>query len=378
MTDHLPLHDAALPALPVLLSEAALSDYIGEPLRITRVRYKPQTSLVIGWARAGSSGDLTDHGWAGVYADPVKVRHALQTARRRGGHAEPLGLPGHGVFADLTADRALARDLSRLRTRIDDATVIRHNPLRRVVLRGRLDDADVAFRVTDRPVEAIVTTVSGLAMRGAPVVPLSRIRRARQSASSPWWGDHDLTGTTDAETVADAGRALAELHRIDPLPGHTAPCPDLSGLGEAVTAISPELTPRIERLRRILADRWRAPTALHRLHGDFSADQVLVGTGVRLIDLDHTHLGPAERDLGSFIAVETLTGSQTRSTSVVEGYRAAGGHLDDECLTWWEAYECLARLSEPFRRFEPAWPTRIDTLLTHIEEVIARWTPSLT
>lgn len=373
------LHDPDLPALSVLLSESALFEHIGEPLRITRVRYKPRTSLVVGWERAGSTGDLTDHGWAGVYADPVKVLHALRAARRRGGHAEPLNLPGHGVFADLAADRPLAREISRLRSRIDGAHVVRHNPLRRVILRGRLDGVDSSIRITDRPLEGAVSVVGGLAARGAPVVPLHAVRRARRSASSPWWGDHDLTRTTDPDVTAQAGRALAALHGVTTIPDQSTPCPALENLGSAVLDLVPALAPRIDRLRRVLADRWAPPTALHRLHGDFSADQVLVGDGVRLIDLDHTHLGPAERDLGSFIAVEALHADTAadRAGALLAGYDAAGGNLNVDAVTWWEIYERLARLSEPFRRFEPRWPDRIRALLTDTEEVADRWTPSL-
>lgn len=372
MTDAVTLHDAALPALPVLLSEAALSEHTGQALRIDRVRYKPQTSLVVAWSRAGSTGDPADHGWAGVYANPGKVDHAVQTARRRGGRAEPLGLPGHGVFASLTADRALARELSRLWPRITDAAVVRHNPLRRVVLRARLAGAATAIRVLDRPAEPLITAVGSLALRGAPVIPLNRLKRARQSAASPWWGDDDLCGVDDAEAVATAGEVLAALHRMDTVPGRSAPMPDLAGLGEAVVTLAPELGPRIGRLRRTLHERWRPPHALHRLHGDFSADQVLVGTGVRLIDLDRTHLGPAERDLGSFVAVDRLLGSGRQGAALVAGYRAAGGRVDDDALLWWEVYETLARLSEPFRRFESAWFTTIEATLRRIEGVMER------
>lgn len=371
------INDPELPALPVLLSECALSEHVGEPLRIRRVRYKPGTSLIVGWERATATGELTDHGWSGVYSDPIKVDHALRAARRHGGHAERLNLPGHAVFADLAADRPLARDLSRLRSQIDDPQVLRHNPLRRVVLRGRLAGRDSSIRFTDRRIDTAVSIVAGLSSRGAPVVPLDSIPRTRRAASSPWWGDHDLTGTGDPEVIAEAGRALAALHVVTTRPDQHAPCPGLDDLGGAVLDLLPTLEPRLGRLRRQLAERWRPPAILHRLHGDFSADQVLVGSGVRLIDLDRTHLGPAERDLGSFIAVEAGTGQGSRSAALAAGYTEAGAELDAETVTWWEVYERLARLAEPFRSFEAGWSGRITALLTETEEVAARWTPSL-
>ena len=72
------------------------------------------------------------------------------------------------------------------------------------------------------------------------------------------------------------------------------------------------------------------------VHGDFSADQVLVdGPAVRIIDFDRVTTSDPARDLGSFAAVEDIAdpagvgpvAGGRKTAQLIDGYREAGGRV---------------------------------------------------
>jgi ABC-type glutathione transport system ATPase component len=78
----------ALPGLPYLLDDGRLSSLLGETVRVTRVRYKPRTSLLVAFRRIrNGSFDLR----LGHDPDPCQQR---QAPRRGTGLAATAGHPG--------------------------------------------------------------------------------------------------------------------------------------------------------------------------------------------------------------------------------------------------------------------------------------------
>ncbi len=135
----------------------------------------------------------------------------------------------------------------------------------------------------------------------------------------------------------------------------------------------PGLADRLDALAARVADRrLDGPSVL--LHGDASADQVLVDTasGTRqLNDFDRSSLGPAAIDLGSWLAVDRLAGVGA-SGPLLAGYAAAGGLVpDDDELTTGIARGLLLRATAPARLGEPDWRGRITARLDDLEEVLA-------
>jgi len=111
---------------------------------------------------------------------------------------------------------------------------------------------------------------------------------------------------TNALTAA--GEALATLHSQNPegLDRWTreAEAADLLSVGSEIGFISPKLAHRADELaRRLAALLAGAPAISLPLHGDFSANQVVIGQQEpAIIDLDWACYGDPADDLGNFIA----------------------------------------------------------------------------
>ncbi len=123
------------------------------------------------------------------------------------------------------------------------------------------------------------------------------------------------------------------------------------------------------------------PQTLATLHGDFSADQVVVTpTGeVGLLDLDRAASGHPAIDLASFAAAlmadEILGGGlgpepEHRTRQVRAGYAELRPLPDDDAITVRTAALLLRRAGEPFRLCATNWPDRIRTLLAQAAELI--------
>lgn len=108
------------------------------------------------------------------------------------------------------------------------------------------------------------------------------------------------------------------------------------------------------------------------IHGDLSADQVLVGRPdgrLGIIDWDHAGLGDPVWDLGCFLAdleLRALEATIDRSTAdawreaLIEGY-GDGSIVDRVDLA--TAAGLIALSTEPFRRRRPGWDTQIDAIV---------------
>ncbi|PAU88017.1 hypothetical protein CK505_15110, partial [Kocuria sp. WN036] len=423
MTLHLPDSWESLPALAAVLDPGRLTELFGHqlggPLRTSHLRYKPGVS-VVARVDAGTTGAVH---WVAAYAPAGdggdKLEKVLARAARDGRPAPVLvadvpGRPGHRLaVGTISTDPELRRALAvlgpdrarRLGQPGDPARLLRYNPRRRAVLTGA--DSGGAGRVTKLtagPAPADPVLLTRLAAAGIPVlapVPVPGLSVSPHVLHYPWFGDGDLAARAAApdgpgpgtgpggpvlQAAAAAGTALAQLHERGPAllgPARVGAPLDagrkLRSLAADLSALDRRSGVRCARTGRVvaeaLADRTGAPVRM--LHGDFSADQVLVrgdgGPGapeLRLADLDRVRTGTAADDLGSFLAVELLGPGAEQPPAAAEELSLTGALLRgygsgaalppwSEILAW-AAFHVLARSMEPFRSAAADWRERTD------------------
>lgn len=360
---HLDHHELPL-AARVLMTGAGV-----QASRLEHLRLKPGVSLT---ARVVTDGD--DPRWFCAFAPDAapKADKTVQRARERGLDVRRIdlvaeGMQGHVVLTGpIAADKSLVKVLAgtdlvghggRLR-----GEVLSYNPLRRVVLR---DESGDVIRLWAEP-PASTAVLSALYAAGAPVLPAEQY--GSHGVRQPW-----APGRCLAEVEASDGRmrqvgaALARLHGTEldaagSLP-EIDPDAQLSSVRTGLAAVAAHLLDQFDAaadaVRAGLA-RDDAPTVL--LHGDFSADQVVLpddGAPV-LIDLDRLSRGPAGYDVGSFAAVELLTGQRHPATELLRGMREVSAEVPTaHDVAAWTALHVLLRAIEPFRDLEPDWYDRI-------------------
>lgn len=410
--------DDALPCLAHMLDDDRLSELVGEPLHITRVRYKPRTSVLIAFRRTSSgtgqagSGDAgtADYGWALSTKDNVKLDGRARSAARRGGPGvqlvrPPLPNTDAAIAVGVVEDDWLLRKKLRWLDEYglvalgfglgvgdghapgigltgDSARVLRYKPERRLVLLERAAGASIVIKASATPADHDAERLfqQRLERYGVPVLPrLGDAGCSRNGISaSPVWGELDLAASGDTDPARRAGEALARLHGI---PAHHAPVPPgepalaaealVTRQLEATCTMVAELVPALAETAAKVADRIRRrldETGGGReqvlVHGDFSADQVRVsGPEVRLIDFDRVRGGAPESDLGSFAAVEETSHWRADADApyvpqtgpLLDGYAAAGGRFTPAALDAWAAYRFFCDSVDPFRDRVPDW-----------------------
>lgn len=430
--------DPALPALAVVLDAERLSALFGEPLRADYLRYKAGHSVVarirfgdghLGWLAGyhpdqdAKTAKLAERAERGQRAGQSAGRHrVLRTVPVPG----PDGGAGHRlVLGPLSQDRRLRGPLRVLRLRKRTGVrVLNYIPHRRLVVALEAPDAGrIVAKITAEPSRAAVPLLAGLRGAGVPVLEWTQPASLPASALIayyPWFGTGDLgrlyletadRGTADRtralRLARRAGQALARLHAV----GLDAAFPPGSGAGpqkryqhrfpgaealpqggdavagaadklrtvvEETAGLVPELGGRLAAAADRIASRLTAPAGGEVfLHGDFSADQVLVqDDDIRLADLDRWDCGPAASDLGCFAAVELLTtGTGARgplTEALLDGYGMSTGAAvpDEEKLAIWTSFHLLARIQDPFRDCRPDWPAGIAGRLDQVEAVL--------
>ena len=376
----------------LLVDADAVSDLVGERVVAVRLRHKPGMSTVAALSTPGGQ----PWGWVQLTTPQArdKARNAQRRARERNRAVHLQGLPGGGVAAwgPVVTDPRLHRALDQLpgdllaalgdrhRTHPDPVVqVLRHNPLRRLVLRR----GDAVLRLTEQPRREVLRAARVLRRHGVPVSQPLRladdIRRGRRVTMWAWTPGDDLHGSPDVAAAHAAGAALAAWHGTPAGHGLALARLDPSTAGHAVVdglrPLSGELAGRGQALLQSLLPPLTRPQRAVWAHGDFSADQVVARPdgGAEIVDLDRLTLAPAALDLGSFAAVELL---RTRDEApaadllpaLLEGY--AAGVPDGSELTAWTAYALLVRAGEPLRRAAPTWRSEVSSRLDLVEEVL--------
>ena len=188
----------------------------------------------------------------------------------------------------------------------------------------------------------------------------------------------------DCKAVAAAGEALATLHAQSPAGlerwTREAEGADLLSVASEVGFITPRLARRADELARGLAARLAdAPDLCCPLHGDFSANQVVVmgRQEVAIVDLDWACYGDPADDLGNFIAQaerNVLRGDLPRERleslrdSLLAGYEAH--RALPERIRLYTAVEVFRRSRFPFRVRERDWPRQIEALIGRAEVIL--------
>ena len=376
-------------AVEAVLDQEWLSNLTGRPVRAARLRIKPDVSLTVGLEDAATGRPA---GWARLLwpVGRAKADRAARRARERGLRTVRRELDGGLVLhaGRLASDPALMEHVGRaaaggLVEDPDGARVLRHNPLRRLVVRTGAG----VVRITSAPQDDELRLRDFIAARvpGAPI-PAA----APGAGSGPpvhlsvqrFVGDADLARAAlpgAGAATAAAGAALAALHastrRLPAdlaarLPGRGAERRRTGAVHASVLrALDPALAARVRALDERLPAAPPAPRVL--AHGDFTPDQVLVRRAdgaVWLTDFERSRLTPAATDLGSYLAVvDDATGR-----ALLDGYADAGGRVPDEAdLAAGALGARLARLAEPLRHADTRWRERIGQEVEELEETCA-------
>ncbi|WP_030482521.1 phosphotransferase enzyme family protein [Nocardioides aequoreus] len=396
--------DPALPMLPMLLCDTVLSAWLsarlGEPVVARRryLRYKAGTACLARVDVRAATGDpgpprtmMLAH-----WADPGGGK--LEKARAKA----PVGTvlladPASGVLVTSpAADRHLpalrrledpARRGDLLRAVLDSArfadsgvvsTTLAYKPHRRWVGRVTTVRGERALVRVYRPadldrVAEVWAHTRALAEAGVPVSRLLGTHRRLGVAGVAWVPGHQLRLDADAALLPELGGVLARLHaqpaRLPALPTSER----IRGLRRTAAAGSvllPHLAPRLEQVvgRATAALHALPPTPCATLHGDLSADQVVVGDDgrVRLIDLDRARTGSSADDLASLVA----TSPAPVLDALLAGYAAHAAPPTAAELAAHTAAQLLARATDGFRAAEPDWAERLERAVDDAEELL--------
>jgi Ser/Thr protein kinase RdoA (MazF antagonist) len=397
--------DPAVPGLAVLLDADALADLVGAPVRRDYLRYKPGTSCVLGGSAALPDGPVevavvayaadsepkTDKVLAAAPAGAVLAFSrtlGVVAARSAGDRDLPLlGLTDERrrkVVRRLLGDRPGLRD-ARVRT-------LSYKPMRRWV--GVLEPrqgAPMLLRAC-RPADAetAVAAVRALEQVGPRTPRLLGYDAAHGLVVTEYLPGRPLddllrrSAAGPAELRA-AGRSLAALHavRAPSLPERTLD-EDVAAVEAAAAQLAvllPDTTDRVAALAGAVTARLSAaPRRCTAVHGDFSADQVLVRPdgSVALLDLDRAARADPAGDLAAFEVALFLGRLQGDAgdldvdgvvQQVREGYRAVRALPDEASLAAHAAAQLLRRAAEPFRRCAPDWPAQTRALLDRVQQL---------
>ena len=398
-----PPPDGALPQMPRLLDveemAAVFRRSLGEgaslpEVRVRYLRYKPRKDLVVHY-------DVTIDGARHDAVAIIAARHDLarwaseptyvQLAELVDGRApapQPLSYDPelNAMIQWLPLDislPALAQEPGQLRMRLqaagvsiaasgEGARMLAYKPRRRAVL--ALDGHVVKIYAGEREFGQAVTGLD--ASTG-----LGRLRVPAREAVVP---ELQLTCQSlligrrpdDRKAAGAAGAELFTLHASDAirLRGFTVEDQLLAAAASvsSVTAVVPELEPRLQALLRTLEATMPDAGPLVPAHGDFHANQLLdLDHGLAVIDFDEMCAAPAALDFSSYVA-HLVTGDPG---DIDVAARALGGLVHGygsrpRGASWYVATSILRRSPFPFRFLEPQWPSRIERMVASAEEAL--------
>ena len=172
-----------------------------------------------------------------------------------------------------------------------------------------------------------------------------------------------------ADTLPTVGRTLAGMHQRQPpsTAARVAGAP-LDGTAELLGALDEDLGRWAAHLAaRLESGRPDEDDERVFVHGDFSADQVVLGPdGPVFLDWDRAGVGAAAVDLASLRAAGLDVESWQR---VLDGYgevRPLPGDLD-----WYVAAAMLQRAPEPFRAGRRGWLGETRRMLADVQHLLS-------
>jgi aminoglycoside phosphotransferase len=403
-----------LPGLAVLLDDAAFTELLATWLpgagirraRATYVRYKPGTSCLVSYRVETTTGERIVH--ARAERDDAAGRLRRLAALADG----PTSL---GPGALVIPQRALAvmpfptdRRLPALRTLADPVarrrlfgasaaalTVLAYKPERRLVARAgdlvlrayAADGWPAAATAANSIARAGSSPVSAGELRVPAVRTIAAAHRTLALAWAPGRPLEDFLGAPEGHRAAAAvARALRALHACRS--AHALPVRTGAGRAAALADAgrAADVAGRVVGRRALaLAERLGAALAARPpgsavLHGDFSADQVLLDDrGAVLLDFDAAAIGHPVDDLASCLAeleLRVVEGTLPRRRAdafggaLVEAY--ADGPPRERELALLTGAALLRRVAEPFRRRRPDWPAETDAVVERVAELAGR------
>jgi ATP-binding cassette subfamily B protein len=381
--------DPALPLERLLDADemrTVLSCSLGRPVEAVapkRVVYKPGELVAVHY-RAAADGDRHD-----VVATAVAGTDLAERARRpryagladkvngRSPAPSPVShdtavnalvtwLPFDPRLPALAEDQAVLAERLRLPEPASAPELIGYKPRGRAVL--RLGSHVVKAYGSRRSFEAALGGLMAASRRGplttgafTAALPDLRVTVQRAVAGAP--------PESAAGAAALAGELLRALQRAQLGPLAAArPERQLKAAerkAAVIGAVLPELGPRLHALLRRLQATMPQGLGLVPAHGDYHADQLLVGPeGAAVVDFDDLCLAAPALDLATY-AADVVRGRESDLEDlevvlegIVEGY---GGR--PEGLDWYIATTVLGRAAHPFQRQVRDWPERVGAMV---------------
>lgn len=396
--------DRELPGLRLLLDAAAFADAIGVGgVTLSYLRYKPGESCLAAFrlpdGRELAAKAVTARRWAAVCANPKWAAPHLGcgTLPRRLEAAQVL-LRDRTEDAHLKALRRLSdperaerclNHLFRHRAVKGPFSLVpmRWKPERRFVARVDGRDGPIAVLKVSAPSD-YARSLAGAAFAEAAGGPPFAAASAALGAFAVRWADGvplcpAADGAFDLDGTAAAGRALAALHQASIVHPHTI---DRVAYSEALRAGGRYLgwlLPGIANRARHLAERVAAALATEAahpclVHGDFSADQVVICEGgACIIDWDEAACGEPAADFGTFYArleVQALDSVIARDAAEAAQEALLAGYAETSEpppeLRGHTARALLMLATEGFRARYPDWPERAAALLDRAQAAL--------
>ncbi len=404
--------DYRLPGLKCLLDPQAFRDMLDRALpdlcldavEIGYVRYKPGTNCLSAFTLEVAGRSV--RGYAKAYRTDDWDK--LHKADERSIVAGPLG-PGRFIieeyaievvffpndnklrtlrklFDDTSGPKLLARTFPD-RPDLQAGTVhhLRYKPERRFVARLDTDGepqavlklySHSAYAAAQRAVETFDRSISVVGQSDRHCMLAFAWRAGTQLADSISGPDLCLAD------VAQTGSALAVLHDRD---GGTLAVRDREAEVTTILATAENLAvlhPPLLRLtgelvRRFANELAQAPAIQQPIHGDFYAQQVLVGADrIEILDLDEAVIADPAADLGLFIAHlerDALCGQLPEArVAPVRDALLAGYGLPPERVDLYTAIGLLQLAPHHFRHREPDWSARMEATLERALSIVCQ------
>jgi len=383
-----------------------------ESARARYVRYKPGTSCLVAYDVLTADGPVSVY--ARCHAED-RLEKILNTKRR----LEVAGPLGIGMWADTQASIAIFEfpndyeirslrklfepDKLRLRIRrmlpahkhLRSAIpqVLRYKPERRFVGKMEAQEGPAAvLRLYPQHCFAEMREKAwAFKSTGAMHVPRIVGDSERYNSIAHEWVD-GYTPTCsqladDEQLLQRIVAALGTLHKQRPRLGtmYSASdyCRAVQGSCETLAALDSAFGQRAltqaDAVRSIILDcPWRP----HAVHGDFTADQVLVQPDrITLLDFDRAGYGDPAMDIGAFAAgqiaralahEEPLADAFALANNFAAAYARQSGTLNPVSVRACTAGALLMLAPEPFRHRAERWPEQTAAVLECVDRSLSR------